>query len=87
MDKKDREQNLIPLGVPEEGECLEGITEDDDKVKKVWEVINSSSKILSVRRLGQRNFAGGSRRSRPILVTVESKGHRDEVAYWIKQRR
>lgn len=89
LDKKDREQNLILLGVPEEGENLEGVTEDDDKVKKVWEVINSSSKILSVRRLGQRNVAGRSQRSRPILVTVESKGHRDEVldkAKTLKQR-
>ena len=79
IDKKERECNLVFLGVPEDGVGLEGLTEDKDKVKKILEAIGSSSNISSLRRLGQGNIVGGSRRNRPILATVESKEVRDDV--------
>ena len=79
LDKKERELNLVLLGVPDEGDGLDGLMEDEDKVKKNWEVIDSSSNFSSVRRLGQRNVVGGSRRSRPILVTMESRTSCDGV--------
>ena len=35
LDRKERECNLIILGVPEDSETLEGATNDTEKVKKV----------------------------------------------------
>ena len=89
LDKKERECNLILLGVPDEGETLDTLTEDKDKVKKIFEAIGTSGNISSIRRLGQRNVAEGSRRRRPILITVESRIIRDgilEKAKALKQR-
>lgn len=79
LDKKERECNLVVLGVPDTNESLDGATIDVDKVKKVWCTAGASSEVVSVRRLGRADAAGGSRRSRPILVTVASRKDRDAV--------
>ena len=36
LDRKEREANLVILGVPDEDEALDCATTDDDKLKKVW---------------------------------------------------
>ena len=73
LDRKERECNLVILGVPDENESLEGATSDDDKVKKIWEKAGITCHIKSTLRLGK---AGGSRR-RPVLAVVESRANRD----------
>lgn len=81
LDRKERECNLVILGVPDNGEELDGETEDVDKVNKIWGAAGATSEVLSVRRLGDGGAAGRARprRSRPILVTVRSKQDRDAV--------
>ena len=74
QDRKERECNLIVLGVPEEGETLEGATSDSDKVSKVWDAASITSNVKSLRRIGQP----GERR-RPILVEVVSRADRDSA--------
>ena len=73
LDRKERECNLVVLGVPEDTEALEGATTDVDKLKKVWETAGITCSIKSTRRLGK---AGGPRR-RPVLAVVESRADRD----------
>ena len=75
LDRKERECNLVLLGVPEDGENIENATVDVDKIEKIWRVIGSSVNITSNKRLGQQ----GPRRRRPILITVESRRNRDAV--------
>ena len=81
LDRKERECNLVILGVPDTGAELDGETEDVDKVNKIWDAAGATSEVVSVRRLGDGGAAGGARprRSRPILVTVRSKQDRDAV--------
>lgn len=77
MDRKERETNLVVLGVPDEQTVLEGATNDDDKLGKVWDVLEVDTEIRSHRRLGRLD--PGNTRSRPILVTVATKEARDRV--------
>ena len=70
---KDRERNLVILGILEDPEALEGATTDIDKLKKVWDAAGITCSIKSIQRLGQ---TGGSRR-RPVLAVVESRADRD----------
>lgn len=77
IDRKERETNLVVLGVPDEQIALDGATNDDDKLGKVWEVLQDSTEIRSHRRLGRQDPA--STRARPILVTVATKDARDKV--------
>lgn len=74
IDRKERERNLVVLGVPDDHEGLDGATSDEAKLQKIWAVIDDSTVIRSHRRLGQHNS-----RKRPILVVVESKDERDNV--------
>ena len=73
QDSKERECNLVILGVPEASESLDGATSDRDKINKVWEAAGIRSNIKSIRRIGNHD---GSRR-RPIIAEVESKTDRD----------
>ena len=73
QDRKQRECNLVILGVPEDNEALEGATTDEEKVKKVWEKAGINCNIKSTERLGK---VGGPRR-RPVLAIVESRADRD----------
>ena len=77
IDRRERETNLVLLGVPDERVPLEGTIDDDSKVKKVFETLQVSNPIRSHRRLG-RVDAGGNR-PRPILVTLATKAERDAV--------
>ena len=86
-DQKERETNLIVLGVPDTHESLDGATSDDNKVAKVWSAAGVNVPIKSSRRLGRaRSPAAGGRGDaparpccRPLLVTVASREQRDEV--------
>ena len=73
LDRKERECNLIILGVPENNETLEGAVNDIEKINKVWETAGISCNFKSTRRLGKP----GGPRSRPILVEVDSRLERD----------
>lgn len=77
LDRKERETNVVVLGVPDEQEALDGIINDEEKLKKIWEEIGATNQIQSYKRLG-RNEARGNRR-RPILVTLASKSERDSI--------
>ena len=74
LDRKERECNLVLLGVPEGRESLDGATTDETKIEKVWTAIGSSTTVTSSRRLGRE-----SNRRRPILITVASRNDRDAV--------
>ena len=76
IDRKERETKLVVLGVPDEGESLAGETTDEGKLKKIWREMEVTFNIESCRRLG-RGDPGG--RKRPILVTLTSKGVRDDI--------
>ena len=53
QDRKERECNLVILGVPEEREALDGATNDTDKVTKVWEAADITSTVKPLRRIGK----------------------------------
>ena len=77
LDKKERENNIIILGVPDNQESLNGATSDEAKVKKVLEKVEADTEVVrSVRRLGSGN---NSERRRPILVTLASREERDTL--------
>ena len=76
IDRKERENNIVVLGVPEETEELEGATDDNAKLGKIWTKMGTNVTRVSHKRLG-RNVQPG--RKRPILVTVRSKENRDEA--------
>ena len=65
------------LGVPDEQISLEGTTDEESKVKKVFEALRVNTPIRSHRRLGRLD-AGGNR-PRPILVTMAAKAERDAI--------
>ena len=73
LDRKERECNLIILGVPEDNTTLEGATTDIDKVNKVWETAGITCTFKSARRLGKP----GGPSSRSILAEVDSRTERD----------
>ena len=74
QDSKERECNLVILGVPEANESLDGATSDRDKINKIWEAAGIRSNVKSIRRIGSNH--DGSRR-RPIIAEVESKTDKD----------
>ena len=71
MDRKERECNIVILGVPEGAEALDGATSDNAKVKKVWEAAGITCNIKSSKRIGNPE------KRRPILVVVNSREDRD----------
>ena len=75
LDSKERETKLVVLGVPDEQESLDGATDDDTKLRKVWETVGETSPIQSHQRLGKPQTG----RSRPILVHVATREHRDSA--------
>ena len=79
LDRKERECNLVILGVPEGNESFEGATNDPDKVKKVWEAAQITCGVKSIRRLGNPD-----RDRRPMLVEVYSKTDRDAAYHKAK---
>ena len=75
IDRKERECNIVILGVPEDGAPLDDATNDCDKVKKIWNAASITTEMKSLRRLGRPD----SNKKRPILVVVPSRGDRDSV--------
>ena len=71
LDRKERECNIVILGVPEGAEALDGATNDDAKVKKVWEAAGITCNVKSAKRIGNPD------KRRPILVVVNSREDRD----------
>ena len=47
LDRKERECNIVLLGVPEDTESLGGATTDVDKIKKVWDTAGITCSIKS----------------------------------------
>ena len=86
LDRRERERNLVFLGISEDSDLQEATT-DEEKVNKLLDTIGvPRSGVLSHRRLGRVendqtvNGIGGPRRKiRPILVIVESKAVRDNI--------
>ncbi|MPC64024.1 hypothetical protein E2C01_058134 [Portunus trituberculatus] len=77
IDRKERENKLVLLGVADQNEAMEGATNDEDKIKKIWEAIGDSTEVHSHRRLGILDPSGTKRR--PILLEVASITDRDAV--------
>ena len=75
QDQKERECNLVILGVPEEPETLEGAATDTEKLSKVWEAAGISCHVKFTRRIG---VLDNSKR-RTILAEVNSKTDRDSA--------
>ena len=67
---------MIVLGVPEEGEAVDGANTDNEKLDKIWEKVNDDSMRVCAKRLGNTAQHG---RKRPILVRVRTRGDRDSV--------
>ena len=79
LDRKERECNLVLLGIPDDHEALDGATTDREKVDKVWQATRATSRVTSVRRLGKTDDTRQEGWRRPILVTVTSRDDRDAV--------
>ena len=75
-DRKDRETNLIVLGVPEDGTAIDGANNDNEKLDKIWGKVNDQTVRVSSKRLGKTIQTD---KTRPILVRVISKEDRDIV--------
>lgn len=76
LDRKERENNVVITGVPDENEALAGVTSEDRKLNKIWASMDVREEIQSHRRLGVR---GDANVRRPILLTVASKIARDRI--------
>ena len=77
LDRKEREANIVVLGLPDEGEALDGAVTDTDKLKKVWEKVGVAGVQCQHRRLGAH--AEGGRRNRPLLLTIPEKDMRSRI--------
>ena len=77
LDRREREKNLVLLGVPDVNEALEGATSEEGKIGKVFDVLQVQAPIRSHRRLGRQEQS--ATRPRPILVTVDTKSERDAI--------
>ena len=75
LDRKEREANLVVLGVPDYEEDFDGASSDESKLSKIWTQIGVGDVTTTHRRLGQRN----NQRSRPILVTLQDKNERVNI--------
>ena len=83
-DQRERECNLIVLGVPDTHEALDGATEEQSKLEKIWRAADIPAPMRSWRRLGGDRRAPeagpqGRPHRRPILVSVASREERDEA--------
>lgn len=77
LDRKDREMNLVVLGLPDEYEALDGATTDADKVNRVWDKMGVGDVQCQLRRLGA--LPEGQRRNRPLLLTIRDQETRLRV--------
>ena len=65
LDRKERETNVVMLDVPDEGESLDGATNDAAKIRKVFSVVGGEPQVRSYRRLGRHNETSGLKRRIP----------------------
>lgn len=77
LDRREREMNIVVLGLPEEGEALDGAVTDTNKLQQVWEKVGVASVECQHRRLGA--VADGGRRNRPLLLTVRDREVRSRI--------
>lgn len=79
LDRTKRETNLVLFGVPDGQVALDGAFTEDDKIKKIFSVVDAEpgAVVRSCRRLGRQEQ--GSSRPRPLLVRVDSRSVRDGV--------
>lgn len=78
VDRKEREMNVVVLGLPDENEALDGATTDDEKLARVWGKIGVEIVECEHRRLGRVNDDGG-RRNRPLLLTIRNRDVRSRI--------
>ncbi len=80
VDRKEREGNVVILGVPDEHESLEGAVTDEQKLDKIWTAMGVGGVVGVHRRLRggarQDGAAGAQPRQRPILLTLADKNQR-----------
>ena len=76
LDRREREANLVILGVPDEHESLDGAVDDGDKLEKIWAKVGVDNVVGMHRRLGKSD---GVRRCRPILLTLQDKTLRGHI--------
>lgn len=74
LDRKERERNLVVLGVPEDNENLEGASTDPEKLHKIWSKVGIQEEFISWRRLGNVG-----NRKRPILVSMATREEKFKV--------
>ena len=81
IDRKERESNIVVLGLPDEGEALDGAVTDTEKLGKIWGKIDVGSVECHQRRLGQggANEVNGRTRRRPLLLTIQDKEVRARI--------
>lgn len=84
LDRKEREANLVILGVPDEYESLDGAVTDEDKLKKIWAKVGVDNVVGTHRRLGRSDGDGTARRCRPILLTLRDKTVRGHILDYAK---
>ncbi|MPC67587.1 hypothetical protein E2C01_061763 [Portunus trituberculatus] len=63
----------LKLGVPDDGESLDGATDDAAKIKRVLAKAGDDPQVRSHRRLGRHNETSG--RKRPILFVKNGRGY------------
>lgn len=76
LDRKEREMNVVVLGLPDEGEALDGAVTDTEKLARVWEKMEVGAVECQHRRLGA---VGDGGRKRPLLLTIQDKDTRLRV--------
>ena len=69
LDRKEREANLVILGVSDGKNAFDGAASNDDKFEKIWMQIGVEGVAATHRWLGERT----DQRSHPLLVTLQDK--------------
>ena len=80
LDRKNRENNLVLFGIPDEQSAFDGGTSEEDKIQKVLGIVEADSDavVRSHRMLGRPDQVNNNR-PRPVLIRVDSKFIRDKV--------
>ena len=87
LDRKEREGNVVILGVPDEQESLDGAVTDEEKLNKIWTAVGMGGGVAGThRRLGGGGLSqasGGTLphlpRPRPILLMLADKNQRTTI--------
>ena len=79
LDRKEREDNVVIFGVPDQNEALDGATTDQDKLGVIWNKIGIDGVRGTHRRLGREVNEGRTCRARFILPTLANKDERSHI--------